>query len=282
MNALEVNGVRIDAQAIRAESARLRQEALSNGDKVFLEDTLRFSDQAEELLIERVLLDREAARLGIAVRSDEVDSALARFLPRTVTACRTDPHSAEIRADIERRLRIDKLVDLWTKSVKPPSAKQVREVYRRQRDLLHVPERLCVAQIVENLHHDGDREPARTALEGVARELAGGASFSALAAAHSDCPEAGGVIGLIARGQMVPEFDDVVFSLDLHKPSSVFETRFGFHIALVTERRPAGPLDFAEAAPQIENALMDQAKEVALNAHLKNLHSRATVRRVFR
>jgi hypothetical protein len=63
MNALEVNGVRIDAQAIRAESARLRQEALSNGDKVFLEDTLRFSDQAEELLIERVLLDREAARL---------------------------------------------------------------------------------------------------------------------------------------------------------------------------------------------------------------------------
>jgi parvulin-like peptidyl-prolyl isomerase len=281
MNALEVNGVRIEATAIRAESARLRQQALSHGDKVSLVESLRLSDQAEELLIERVLLHQEAERLGITIQSDEVDSALVRFLPPAVTACRTDPHSAEIRADIERRLRIDKLVDLWTKSVKPPSPKQVREVYRRQRDLLHVPERVCVAQIVKNLHHDGDREPARIALESVACELAAAASFSALAAAHSDCPEAGGVIGFIARGQMVPEFDDVVFSLDLHKPSSVFETRFGFHIALVTERRPAGPLEFSEAAPQIENALMDQAKEVALTAHLNNLRSRATVRRVF-
>jgi parvulin-like peptidyl-prolyl isomerase len=60
----------------------------------------------------------------------------------------------------------------------------------------------------------------------------------------------------------------------------VFETRFGFHIAMVAECRAAGLLDFSEAAPQIENALMMQAKERALGARLRELRSQASVRRV--
>jgi hypothetical protein len=83
MNALEVNGVRIEATAIRAESARLRQQALSNGDKVTLDDSLRFSDQAEELLIERVLLDREAARMGISVRLKQLTRGVTQGTQRT-------------------------------------------------------------------------------------------------------------------------------------------------------------------------------------------------------
>jgi peptidyl-prolyl cis-trans isomerase C len=271
MKAIEVNGALIPPSLIRAESARLRQEALAAGAEIGLDEAINFVKEAEALLIERVLLDQEADRRAITVQTEEIDAVLG---------CRTGPQSCELRTDIERRLRIDKLVADWTTKVKRPSANAIREAYRRGRESFHAPERVRAAHIVKNVHHPDERDPARAVLEVAAGELARGASFTALAEAHSDCPEQGGSLGFIVRGEMVPEFEEVVFALPAPGTSTVFETRFGFHIVQVTERKPAGLLDFSEAAPRIEQALLTQAKESELGARLRALHAQSSVRRV--
>ena len=48
-------------------------------------------------------------------------------------------------------------------------------------------------------------------------EIEGGADFAALAAEHSQCPSGkeGGDLGKFGPGQMVPEFDKVVFSAEV-------------------------------------------------------------------
>ena len=73
---------------------------------------------------------------------------------------------------------------------------------------------------------------------GLIEEIGNGADFGELAKQHSKCPSGsrGGDLGSFGRGQMVPEFDAVVFSGDLNKPLGPVKTSFGYHVLEVTER----------------------------------------------
>lgn len=65
-----------------------------------------------------------------------------------------------------------------------------------------------------------------------------GEDFSELAKQHSKCPsgQRGGDLGQFGPGQMVPEFDTVVFNEEVGIPHGPVKTDFGFHIVLITER----------------------------------------------
>ncbi len=69
-------------------------------------------------------------------------------------------------------------------------------------------------------------------------EIAGGADFADLAKQHSSCPsgQQGGDLGEFGPRMMVKEFDDVVFSADLHTVQGPVETQFGYHLLEVTSR----------------------------------------------
>ena len=69
-------------------------------------------------------------------------------------------------------------------------------------------------------------------------EIAGGASFADLAKQHSSCPsgQRGGELGEFGPGQMVKEFDDVVFSAEVGKVHGPVKTQFGFHLIEITNR----------------------------------------------
>jgi len=69
-------------------------------------------------------------------------------------------------------------------------------------------------------------------------KIEAGADFGQLAATHSKCPSGrrGGELGTFGRGQMVPEFDKVVFEGELHKPLGPVKTQFGYHVVEVTSR----------------------------------------------
>lgn len=64
------------------------------------------------------------------------------------------------------------------------------------------------------------------------QKLAKGADFGQLAKKFSTCPSGkkGGDLGEFKRGQMVKQFDDVVFKKDLLKVHGPIKTKFGFHL----------------------------------------------------
>jgi peptidyl-prolyl cis-trans isomerase C len=70
-------------------------------------------------------------------------------------------------------------------------------------------------------------------------KIEGGADFAALAKQYSKCPsgKSGGALGEFGRGQMVPEFDKVVFSAPVGKVQGPVKTQFGFHLVEVTSRK---------------------------------------------
>ncbi|MBD3895118.1 peptidylprolyl isomerase [Halomonas sp. ML-15] len=70
------------------------------------------------------------------------------------------------------------------------------------------------------------------------QEIEDGKDFAEVAKAHSSCPSGrqGGDLGSFGPGQMVPEFDKVVFSAELNEVQGPVKTQFGYHLLEVTER----------------------------------------------
>lgn len=65
-----------------------------------------------------------------------------------------------------------------------------------------------------------------------------GADFGDVAKEHSVCPSGnqGGELGEFSQGQMVKEFDDIVFSAELNKVHGPVKTQFGYHLIEITNR----------------------------------------------
>ena len=74
--------------------------------------------------------------------------------------------------------------------------------------------------------------------EDLKSRIASGENFADLAEQHSLCPSGkqGGNLGEFGPGQMVKEFDQVVFSAPLHEVQGPVKTQFGFHLVEVTDR----------------------------------------------
>jgi len=67
---------------------------------------------------------------------------------------------------------------------------------------------------------------------------AGATDFAECAQNFSQCPSGrkGGDLGQFAPGQMVKEFDEVVFSGEVGKVLGPVKTQFGYHLIEVTKR----------------------------------------------
>ncbi|MBV2182640.1 MAG: peptidylprolyl isomerase [Castellaniella sp.] len=70
-------------------------------------------------------------------------------------------------------------------------------------------------------------------------DIENGADFAAVARDHSNCPSSrdGGNLGSFGRGQMVPEFDTVVFGAPVGVVQGPVRTQFGYHLVEVTDRQ---------------------------------------------
>ena len=76
---------------------------------------------------------------------------------------------------------------------------------------------------------------------------------------------------------MVEEFDEVVFNLPVGARSDIFRTRFGFHIATMVDRRPAGPRPFKEIEGELTEAVMQQRRTKAVEDYLDGLRANADI-----
>ena len=72
----------------------------------------------------------------------------------------------------------------------------------------------------------------------IKKQIEEGSDFAQMAKEHSQCPSGkqGGDLGEFSPGQMVKEFDEVVFSDEVGKVHGPVKTRFGYHLIFITSR----------------------------------------------
>lgn len=88
-----------------------------------------------------------------------------------------------------------------------------------------------------------------------------GEDFAKLAEAYSGDPGSkadGGKLGYFSKGQMVKEFEDAAFALKKGEVSKPVQSKFGWHIIKVDDRRTKPLPTFEEVKPQIVNSLVQQ------------------------
>lgn len=74
--------------------------------------------------------------------------------------------------------------------------------------------------------------------EELKKEILAGSDFAEVAKQHSKCPSGGqgGDLGEFGPGQMVKEFDEVVFNGELNTVHGPVKTQFGYHLLEITKR----------------------------------------------
>jgi parvulin-like peptidyl-prolyl isomerase len=269
----KVNGCPIPSAELRRETAALRQEAEAQGAELSMEERLSLSDEALERLIERTMLRTSAHRLGFTPTQAEVEETLARLAPRNdgVAGCRAGMASEENLEDIRHRLAVDKMMQATLNKVKHPQAWQLQEFYGKNQHHFRTPELAHVWHLVST-------DLAVT--EHMLARVENGEDFALIAQEESDCKEHGGDLGYFARGTMVDEFDEVIFATAIGQLTPIFQTRFGYHAAIVKDRRAAGIRTLDEVEPEIASIVLRQAQDAACGELFEKLRKNTKVEQV--
>ena len=112
------------------------------------------------------------------------------------------------------------------------------------------------------------------ALEILGKIKSGELSFEDAAMQFSSCPsgERGGNLGDFSEGQMVPEFDRAVFSMEVGEITEVpVRTQFGYHLIKLNSKNEAQIPSFEEIEPQLREALLNEKRHEAYGRHINQL-----------
>jgi peptidyl-prolyl cis-trans isomerase C len=156
---------------------------------------------------------------------------------------------------------------------------EVRKFYDDNRDKMKIQERVRASHILIRVPADATDEVKTqklTEVKSVQTLLKQGEKFPDVARKYSEDPVSareGGDLGYFTRGQMVPEFEMVAFSLKTNEISDIVTTKFGYHILLITDRQPAGERSFDDVKADIEKYLRASKDREVAAEHAKELRA---------
>lgn len=98
-------------------------------------------------------------------------------------------------------------------------------------------------------------------------------SFEDCAREHSSCPSGqnGGNLGEFGHGQMVAEFDEACFSMEVGELRGPVKTQFGYHIIRLDGKKEAVPMKLAEARDAIKEHLLAEKRRQAYQSKVNQM-----------
>lgn len=212
-------------------------------------------------MIEEMLLQKEAERRGLD-HDEEIQRKVNRYRNRLITE-RLYRDVAKEHAEIDDA--------------------EVRKYYEEHKDQYTQKERIRASQILILVPPNADPKKvaeAKAKAEEVVKKARAGEDFAELAKQYSEGPTSarGGDLGYFSRGRMVPEFEEIAFSLkNVGDVSDVVKTKFGFHIIKLTDRQPEKLLTLDEVRDRIVRQLESKERREIRQSLGKDLREKATV-----
>jgi peptidyl-prolyl cis-trans isomerase C len=181
-----------------------------------------------------------------------------------------DPDIKELISDAKRKILISRVIEDETRKSSPVSDDDVRDYYEQNKEKYMIPEMVRASHVLTSTEEEAVNAKG---------ELDRGADFTAVAKQYSKdlTKDRGGDLGYFKKGQMIPEFENAAFSLNIGETSDVIKTRFGYHVIRLTDRKPAAYRGFEEVEDDVRTSIMRDRQRQSFDEFTKTLKDKSRI-----
>lgn len=208
----------------------------------------------DELLLQNFLIHHAKIDSTIEIVSDDIDAEInnriSYFENQLGSLEKVESYFNRTIESMEDELRIIVKDQFYTQKKQSKiisdvkiTPNEVKDFYRtlNSEEIPIVPTKLQMSQIVIEPELSEDKKNSiKEKLNGFRKRIYNGEDFKVLATLYSDdvvSANNGGELGFMQRGDLVPEFERAAFKLKKDEISEVVESKFGYHIIQMIERR---------------------------------------------
>ncbi|SEM52489.1 foldase protein PrsA [Mesobacillus persicus] len=259
---LAIGGIILVVVALIVGLGFSKQETIASidGEKITkdeLYDVLVGQYGATELsaLIDNKIIEMEADKEKITVSDKEIDEEYNSYVDSyggeealSAALKQSGVSEGDLKLEIENYLKLEKLLEPRIEI----TGEELQTYFDENKESFDELEQVEASHILV--------EDEATATE-VAEKLAAGGDFAELAAEYStDTANAasGGDLGYFGNGDMVEEFENTAFSMEVGAISDPVKTEYGFHIIKVTDKKEAKEAVFEEHKEKINEILFNE------------------------
>ena len=211
-------------------------------------------DIIDELLLQNFLVHHAKIDSTIEINQDEIDSEInnriSYFEKQLGSLAKVESFFNRSIESMEEELLYIVKDQFYTQKKQSKiisdvkiTPNEVKEFYNQleSEDIPLIPTKLELSQIVISpVLSEEKQQSIKDKLNNFRKRIYNGEDFKVLATLYSDdivSANNGGELGFMKRGELVPEFERAAFKLKKDEISEVVESKFGFHIIQMIERR---------------------------------------------
>ncbi|MCP4629943.1 MAG: peptidylprolyl isomerase [bacterium] len=287
--AAEINGVVITQAQFDKELNIHLDRVLKQGQQISEDQKAGLKKEILEGLIERELLYQESQKVGIKVDDQMIDEQLAAIKKRfpgeaefKIALGKMNLTEDKVKMQIARGLAIRQLIEQQVTSKIVITDVETKAYYDGNPQMFKQPEQVKASHILIKVDPGAtevQKAEARKKIDAVQQKIKDVGDFAELAKEYSEGPSntRGGDLGFFRRGQMVKPFDDTVFDMKTNEISDIVETRFGYHIIKVYDKKPEETLAYAEVKEKLNQRMKQEKVEKDANLYVNQLKKEANI-----
>lgn len=285
-----VNGVEIPADQFNYEARRFGKMAQ------FLDPKKRehYKNQVLDQLIRNELVRQAVESAKIPVDENAIAQRFKKFIDENFHTeedvqeyyRRSGATEAKIKDDLRRSIGLELLLEEKFGTSVP--AEEVEKYYADHPKRFLTPEKVRASHILlevpKGASDEDEKERKKDAFKIARAARKDGADFAALAREHSQGPRGpkGGELGWFTRKQMVPEFANAAFKLEVGEVSDPVRTSYGYHVIKLWEREEERAQSLEDVRGEIEAGLRRSRMRDASVKLLRELRKEAEIERLSR
>ena len=287
-----VNGTIITKNQYNLELNQLMDRIARQGRQINDSQLATLKTEILDSLINRELLYQESQKNGIVVPPQEMMKEITAMKQRFPSEdafkkalANMNLTEAVITTQVKRGLAIQKHIDQQIADKIVVTAAESKQYYNANPQLFELPGEIRASHILIKLDPAADeakKVEAQTKIEKIQQKLKNGEDFAELAKTSSEGPSStnGGDLGFFRRGQMVKPFEDAAFALEPNEISEIVQTRFGYHIIKVVEKKPEKKITYEKIQKRLEKHLKQKKVQEEVGLYLIELRKSAKIEKL--
>ena len=287
-----VNDIPITEADVTLEVKRIQFQAKAMQKPLDPSMMLSMREKVIDSLINRELLLQQSKAKGITTNESDIDNSIDQIKRRLEAGQSFESLMVEMgitmetmRTQVGQASAIQKLLEVEVYPQAIVSEKESRIFFENNPQYFKKPEEVKASHILVQVAPDASDEEklaAREKIEDIQKKIAAGDDFANLARQYSEGPSStnGGDLGYFDRKKMVKPFSDAAFELKPGQVSNIVETRFGFHLIKVFDKKAKSTYEFEDIKGRLGEILQQQKIQEETVRYLEVLRRTANVKRM--